>query len=151
MPRKILYKSSPSSSPLLLLYIQKNLSSLLRKQKTHLIIQIQILETRHGLGELGQLRNRFHRRALAAAEEPGLRLPLLELPAHYLAALRLGAVAVHHVGRQGPLSQLERLHVVDDEGLLGQRTRGQRWWWWWCWSKERSLDLVLYERNCYRL
>lgn len=103
--------------------------------ETHLIVQIQALEARHRLGELRQLGDRLHRGALAAVEEPRFGLPLLELATPHAedvgprlkAALRLWIVAVQHVGHQRPLRQLERLHVVNDERLLG-KTRGRGCW-----------------------
>lgn len=94
---------------------------------THLVVEIQALESRHRLGELRQLGDRLHRGALAAVEEPGFSLPLPEHPApqgrdhvpDVEAVLGPAVVLAQHVSGQRLLRQLERLHVVDDKRLLG--------------------------------
>lgn len=104
--------------------------------QTHLVVEIQALEAGHGLGELRQLGDRLHRGALAAVEEPGFSLLLPEQAAAQRwnhgsqvqavlgrphAAAAATTVVTHHVSGQGLLRPLERFHVVDDEGLLGEK------------------------------
>lgn len=75
-------------------------------QKSHLIIEVQAGEARDGLGELRELGDGFHRGVLAAVENANLCLSVLECSRR-----------AHHLGHQGLLCKLQRLHVMDDKRL----------------------------------